>query len=203
MSEEHELTYYEYWLTKPYWNAAWAIQYIFDYCKFKRGWDKAENYADIRDSFKNKLAAQMNDDNAQLMFARCTWLDARFDDSVNEWKAGAVDPSESDVKPKEFIEWLHSKGYHIPHEFKVFIGIEPEVEKINQKVEQRIDKAVCQGIARTLWDIYPDMTIEEMQYHKAIDVYGGGKGYPGEGTVKGWLRDVDPREIKRGRKKKS
>jgi hypothetical protein len=101
-----------------------------------------------------------------------------------------------------FIEWIYSKGYQIPYEFKVFIGIEEKEVRMNQKDAERIDKAVCQGIGRTLWDLYPDKTNEELQYHDAIHNFGGGKGYPTDTTIRRWLSAVDPRTIKKGRKKK-
>lgn len=42
------------------------------------------------------------------------------------------------------------------------------------------DKLVCQAIAKTLWDIFPTMTITAMSQHTAVLEYGGGKLYPGK-----------------------
>lgn len=63
---------------------------------------------------------------------------------------------------------------------------------------------ICQAIARTLWDEYPEMTIEEMKKHKAIRIYGNGRAYSGKNTLRDWLSVVDPRasENKPGRRKK-
>jgi hypothetical protein len=74
--------------------------------------------------------------------------------------------------------------------------------KINDKQAQLIDKSICQAVAKTLWDIYPKMTIEEMRDHKAIQLYGGGAQYSIDTTLRRWLREVDPRELKTGPKKK-
>ncbi len=79
--------------------------------------------------------------------------------------------------------------------------IEPETKlRSNQ-----LDKSVCQAIARTLWDIYPQMNIADMCKHEAIQRYGNGKLYKGEHTLRDWLSDVAPPEVKgkRGRPKKS
>lgn len=80
-------------------------------------------------------------------------------------------------------------------------ALEPETKlRSNQ-----LDRSVCQAIARTLWDIYPQMTIADMCKHEVIQRYGNGKLYKGEHTLRDWLSDVAPPEVKgkRGRRKKS
>lgn len=69
----------------------------------------------------------------------------------------------------------------------------------------QIDKPVCQAIARTLWDISPQMTIADMCKHDAVQRYGNGRLYKGEHTLRDWLSEVAPPEVKgkRGRPKKS
>lgn len=59
-----------------------------------------------------------------------------------------------------------------------------------------IDKSICQAIARTLWDIKPEMRIAEMARHKAIQQYGNGRLYTGKNTLADWLREVAPEHIK-------
>jgi hypothetical protein len=71
-----------------------------------------------------------------------------------------------------------------------------------QAVEQtlrpnQIDKLVCQAIGRTLWDEHPRMTIAAMTKHKAIQEYGGGKIYKGKNTLRDWLSEVAPEEVKK------
>lgn len=61
----------------------------------------------------------------------------------------------------------------------------------------QIDKLVCQAIARTLWDEHPTMTIAAMTQHKAIQEYGGGKLYSGKNTLRDWLREVAPDDVKK------
>lgn len=68
----------------------------------------------------------------------------------------------------------------------------------------QIDKLVCQAIAKTLWDIFPTMTITAMSQHTAVLEYGGGKLYPGKNTLIDWVREVAPKNVrnKPGRPKK-
>jgi len=78
-------------------------------------------------------------------------------------------------------------------------------EKPRKLRDNQVDRLVCQGIAKTLWDINPDMTIEDMVNHKAVQIYGNAKLYTEPETIRKWLREVDPRDPdkKTGPKKKS
>lgn len=69
----------------------------------------------------------------------------------------------------------------------------------------QIDKQICQAIAKTLWDIYPKMTITAMTKHNAILNHGGGKLYTGKNTLRDWVREVAPDNVrnKPGRPKNS
>lgn len=60
----------------------------------------------------------------------------------------------------------------------------------------QIDKLVCQAIAKTLWDIYPNMNITAMSKHPAILEHGGGKLYKGKNTLRDWVRDVAPENVR-------
>ena len=68
---------------------------------------------------------------------------------------------------------------------------------------QQIDRLSCQCVAKTLWDIYPDMNIRQMCEHPSILNHAGGKNYVYK-TLRGWLSKIDPRDEdkKRGRPKK-
>jgi hypothetical protein len=67
----------------------------------------------------------------------------------------------------------------------------------------KIDRMICQTIARCLWDEYKDISIEAMKKHAAIRIYGNGRSYYGKNTLRGWLSAVDPRDpaTKGGRRK--
>jgi hypothetical protein len=110
----------------------------------------------------------------------------------------------SDWKPDKYrySEWqLDSSSEESLPTTQEIAGSELEIKlRPNQ-----MDKPVCQAIARTLWDIYPQMTIADMCKHEAIQRYGNGKLYGGIHTLRGWLSEVAPPEVrgKRGRPKKS
>lgn len=112
-------------------------------------------------------------------------------------------------KPSQLIEWAQEKNFRLPPKLLEYMGLSDQPESSNKSPTRRtsqIHKQLCQAVARTLWDIYPKMTIEEMKTHHAIQEYAQGKIYGGKDTLRGWLREVDPRppEEKRGapRKKK-
>lgn len=92
---------------------------------------------------------------------------------------------------------------YIGPEQKTFIA--SLVSGVFRHRNSKFDSMICQAIARTLWDQYPDMTIEDMKKHKAIQIYGNGRAYLGKNTLRDWLSEVDPRdpETKSGRKKRS
>lgn len=73
------------------------------------------------------------------------------------------------------------------------VGIPEETKRLrsNQKA-----KLLSQAVAKTLWDIYPDMTIDDMCEHNAVLQYGGAKPYNKEKTVKRWLSEIAPEHIK-------
>lgn len=65
------------------------------------------------------------------------------------------------------------------------------------------DQSLCQAIAKTLWDIYPNWTIEAMTKHPSILKYGNGALYKGKNTLRDWLSPVAPAHVKKpGRPKK-
>ena len=67
--------------------------------------------------------------------------------------------------------------------------------------DDEINKQICQGIARALWEIDPQIHPAHMAKHRAILKYGNGGIYKDEDTVRGWINDVDPlkKERKTGR----
>jgi hypothetical protein len=67
-----------------------------------------------------------------------------------------------------------------------------------------IDKSICQAVAKTLWDIDPNLNIAQMARHTSIQKYGGGSNYKGKDTLRNWLREVAPahKKNKPGRPKK-
>jgi hypothetical protein len=54
------------------------------------------------------------------------------------------------------------------------------------------DRLVCQAIARTYWDIDPQIHPAHMAKSRAIMLYANGKIYKDENTIKNWIAEVDP-----------
>ena len=202
MTVKAELSYYEYWLTKEELTAYWAIRLIVDYTKFKRSWEAHESDDEVINAIYLDIKSRLNSKNASHIFSTRSVI---FDNDKifnNEWVEKEINLDESKVWVDRYIKFIYENGYELPNEFKVFIGVVEIEDTLNEKQQQKHDKVVCQGIARTLWDEYPDMTIEDMQYHKAIQVYGSGKLYSTDTTLRRWLSEVDPRKVKTGPKKK-
>lgn len=203
LTGDKELTYYEYWLTKSSWEADRAIQLIVDYVKLTRGWQKSECYSDFESGIKNKLISEMSEEEALGIFENKALNPAGHDRFTGEYMEATLSIEHSRIKPKEYIGWVYSKGYQIPYEFKAFIGI-VEAEKVyNSKELDRMDRQVCQGIARTIWYYESTMEIEKMIDHKAIQVFGSGRLHSRDVTLRRWLSEVDTRKNKTGPKKKT
>jgi hypothetical protein len=198
---QSELSYYEYWLSKKSWPAWRAINLVIYYLKLRRSWEPYEIYEDVSDTLYNQIAQRLSSGETRGIFTN--YIYSHDIDGAGNWIPREIDLNESEVAPAKFIEWAHACGYPLPYEFMVFIGVEETVERPNKKLQDRIDREVIQGIARTLWDEDPKMTIEQMQDHKAIQIYGSGKVCCADGTLRRWIGEVDPRTAKRGRKKKS
>jgi len=92
-----------------------------------------------------------------------------------------------------------NKRFEAPRDFLSLLKGERAYTRMLR--EHEIDKSVCQAVAMTLWDIDPDMEIEQLSEHQAIQKHGKGKLYTDPKTVRGWLSEVDVRRRKRGRKK--
>lgn len=87
----------------------------------------------------------------------------------------------------------------------VFVGeADQERQKQPSQNSSLFDQSLCKAIAKTLWDIFPKMTIEAMTKHPAILKYGNGALYKGKNTLRDWLSPVAPADVKKpGRPKKA
>jgi len=104
------------------------------------------------------------------------------------------------IRRKELEKWFELRDAKPP-----FLYREARNNKASNKPRpSQIAKAVCQGIARTLWKANPNMTIADMLKREEIQEYGGAAHYSAEKTVRPWLSDVDtrPTNKKSGRPKK-
>ncbi len=71
-------------------------------------------------------------------------------------------------------------------------GAEAQKVIVGRHREEAIDKQLCQAIARTLWDIDPQIHPAHMINHKAIQKYGNAGQYEDDDTIRGWIVEVDP-----------
>lgn len=99
--------------------------------------------------------------------------------------------------------WSHLNGYsdiskREPDDFETRTVTFPQSLRPMQ-----IDRLVCQAVAKTLWDVYPTMTITAMSKHTAILEYGGGKLYTGKNTLRNWLSEVAPDSVRKPGRPKS
>ena len=109
------------------------------------------------------------------------------------------------AKATDLVKWGLEKDINIPK--ALIYALENAEKPITQKTKLRpdqIQRLICQAIARTLWDVDPEMTITAMTRHNAILEYGDAKHYS-EKAVRKWVAEVAPETVKnkRGRPKKS
>ncbi len=98
--------------------------------------------------------------------------------------------------------WSHLNGYASSSDSEQEDCEPPKISTQPLRPSQ-VDKLICQAIAKTLWDEYPQMTIAAMTEHKAILEYGGGKLYSGKNTLRDWLSEVAPPDVKKPGRPKS
>lgn len=111
------------------------------------------------------------------------------------------------IENHDFVKLCHANkiplpGFWFPYGWEEEDASKEEKSNSAEKLRpSQLDKLLCQAIGRTLWDIYPNMTIAEMCKHEAIQKYGNGRLYQGAHTLRGWLSNVAPDNVrnKRGR----
>ena len=72
-------------------------------------------------------------------------------------------------------------------------------QPLGRHINQEQDKQLCQAIAKTLWDIDPNIHPAHMAKSRAIVQYGNGRLYKSKDyeTIKKWIKEVDPNFGKR------
>lgn len=201
MIEKKELSHYQYWLTKDVWPLGRAIVFVLNHFLFNRSWEACEDFDKVVEVFYQELMFKLKQDEARYVFTKISVIPAGYD-SNGDYSESRIDIDNSDVTPKHFIHWLSANGYVIPYEFKVFNGEEEEAKILTIREQDLICKHMCQAIAKTLWDIDPNLSIKDIRENKAIQQYGDGKLFDMETTLHRWISEVDPREVRRGRKRK-
>lgn len=59
--------------------------------------------------------------------------------------------------------------------------------------QNQLDKRLTLAVAKTLWHLFPQMTLEEVKGHFCTQEFGNAKEYTRDETIREWLREVDPR----------
>ena len=74
-------------------------------------------------------------------------------------------------------------------------SVKPSIN--NRPKEEETDRFLCQAIARTYWDIDPNIHPAHMAKARAILLYANGKQYKDSDTIKKWIAEVDPQKDQR------
>lgn len=111
------------------------------------------------------------------------------------------------IKRSDLLKWCKDDFTNLP-EFWIDDTAKPANEVSQDKqlfgrhISEDQDKQLCQSIARTLWDIDPNIHPAHMAKSWAILKYGNGAHYKGgDGeceTIKKWIREFDPKRSSRG-----
>lgn len=195
-----DLSYFEYWLTKDRWQLCTAIRLMVQYYKYNKTWKLYEDEDVAVSKYHDDMLNKLTSARGTNVFKNYLY-ETKIQSKEGVEYINKLNIYETIIDPKEFILWLLINNYKVPYEFESYVGGYDPEPILNQRQQDTIDKESCKRIAQTLWDIYPDMTIEDIVNHRAILVYGSGKLH--ENMLRRWVSQVDPREKKRGRKKLS
>lgn len=105
---------------------------------------------------------------------------------------------------KEVVEWAKTKRLSLPVRLLNYMGGKTSEQSLEAKpTTSQIHKGLCQAVAKTLWELNPELTIAEIIKHPGILEHAEGKRYKGKNTLRDWVAEVDPRpaSMKRGPKK--
>lgn len=101
------------------------------------------------------------------------------------------------VKRSEVVAWCQAEQIAPPAFWVKSSTKEAEPKRLpleNRRRDEDIDRLVCQAIARVYWDADPNIHPAHMASARAVALYGNGKLYRDENTVKAWIAEVDPRK---------
>jgi len=182
-----------------------AVHLLTEWYLISRDWEEADGrYTQVSNSIRNQIRGLIKEG---IERGKITGDISREDEEIDgEW-CYHIDYDACTLSQKSlynFITYkLDKKEFAAPEKFIAMLKGDAVNEDVKLTVHQQT-KQMVQAVARTLWDMYPQMKTEEMKQHKAILEYAGGKNYPGKNTLSDWLREVDPRpqESKSGPKNK-
>ncbi len=97
------------------------------------------------------------------------------------------------VSRHDFLEWCEKEKYPIS-DFWILTQVTESQIVSNRPKNEAEDKAICRAIAKVYWDIDEEIHPTHMVRSKAIRIYGNGKQYKEEKTIKSWIADLDPQQ---------
>ena len=97
------------------------------------------------------------------------------------------------VRRPSFLEWCEKEK--LPYtDFWILTQVIENQKVSNRPKNEAEDKAVCRAIAKLYWDIDSTIHPSHMVKSKAIRIYGNGKQYKDDKTIKAWIADLDPQQ---------
>lgn len=110
------------------------------------------------------------------------------------------------VARSEVLAWCEEVQISPPHFWVKATSKDLPPQKLsleNRLRNNEVDRLACQAIARIYWEIDPNIHPSHLASSRAIKLYGNGKLYADEDTLKGWISEVDPVQARKsGRPKK-
>lgn len=104
------------------------------------------------------------------------------------------------LQRRALLSWCEKAGVTPPQFWTKTVSRDVPSRKLsleNRSKDELVDKLACQAIARVYWEIDPNIHPAHLANSKAIKLYGNGKFYTDENTVKNWIGEVDPRKTQR------
>jgi hypothetical protein len=187
ISKQSYLSYFEYMMLEPF-SLIDGVGLLLDYYLQSRKWQSNEDHRTVRISYKTKLQCLIAN---YIKVEDLIKVAYKEDDDFRDDDLSEFDLCLSTISPVAFIIIAHSHGLELPNELLEYAGL-----KVKEKLSYDfVDKMSCQAVAKTLWLEHPDMTTEDIIYHKAIQQYAGGKT-KSPSTLRKWISATDTRDPK-------
>jgi hypothetical protein len=165
-----------------------GVALLLDYYLQARKWQPNEDHRTVRISYKTKIQCLISKSIKLEDLIEASYKD---DNDFQNDDLSIFDLCGSTIDPVVFIKFAHSHDLDLPNELLEYADL-----KVKDKLTyDYIDKMSCQAVAKALWDEHPDMTIEEIINHKAIQIYAGGKT-KSQSTLRKWVSAADTRDSK-------
>ncbi|TSK08812.1 MAG: hypothetical protein FPO08_05795 [Geobacter sp.] len=180
------LSYCDYWLSKSVWRLDEAIGILVRHHVFNRKWMESDDIDTVASNHHRYIYSLINNHLPGNMVA----TEIPDFDGVQ-----TIYDKRTTITPYNFISWCYLMKLDLPRELLEYIG---ELKKVRLTWDF-VTKMMCQAVAKTVWDMNPDKTIENMIEHSAIQKHAAGKVTP-HSTLRKWLSEVDrrPSEVKPG-----